>query len=68
MLDFKYKGYTVRERIDQMLGIGSDPSIHCLRACVAAFAIYTASHPGASFYIAPHLWVIGVLLWYFYPS
>lgn len=66
--DYKYGRYTVQERWDQMMGTDASPFIIFLRCAVLAFATYTASHPEASFYIDPRLWVLGYALWYWYPS
>lgn len=66
--DYKYGRYTVRERWDQMMGKDASPFILFLRYCVLAFAVFTASSPEASYYVAPYQWVIGYLAWYWYPS
>lgn len=59
--------YSFQKRLDIMLGAGATPFIWACRACWLAFACYTASDPSATYYIAPHQWAIGVLLYYFYP-
>lgn len=68
MLDYKYDRYTIRERLDQMWGKDDSTFDSVLRMAVLAFAVFTASNPQASYYIAPHIWVIMYLCYYFYPS
>lgn len=68
MWNYKYGRHTVGERWNQMLGFGTEPSLQVCRLCVLGAAIYTASQPTASFYIAPHIWACMFIAWYWYPS
>lgn len=68
MSDFKYGSYTVQQRWDMMLGTNADTFTICCRAAWLAFAVLTASAPTASYYIAPHLWAIAFILYYWYPA
>jgi len=60
--------YSFQKRLDRIFGEEATPFIWFCRACWLAAAVYTASDPSASYYIAPHLWLIGVALYYFYPA
>lgn len=66
--DYKYGRYTVGQRLSQMLGKDLPPFLILMRLAVIAAAFFTASDPSASYYIAPHYWIIGVILYYWYPS
>jgi hypothetical protein len=68
MGDFQLGSYTVQQRWDKMLGVDAHPIVFWSRVAWFAFACFTASDPTTSYYIAPHLWVIGVLVYYWYPT
>jgi len=64
MLDYKYNGRTIQQRLDAMSGENDDWFFFCVRYSTLAFAIYTMSMPGTEVYIAPHYWLIGFIFWY----
>jgi hypothetical protein len=68
VLDYTYSGYSIRERLRMMVGLEDTPFLALCRAAWLGAAIYTASFPDASFYIAPHIWLVMVLAYYFYPQ
>lgn len=65
--NYKYGRHTVQERWDQMWGTYDSTFDRIARLSVLAFAVFTAASPQASYYIAPHIWAIMYLLWYWYP-
>lgn len=58
ILDYKYSGYTVRSRWQNMIGTDAGPIEWVFRLAFIGFMLVTMSNPHAHTYISPFMWVI----------
>lgn len=68
MWDYKLGHLTIGERTMLMLGRDAGPFVWFCRCCWAAFALWTMSLAGTEAHIAPVIWLIALLIYYYYPN
>lgn len=66
MWDYKYGGFTVRERFDSMIGKHAGPIEWAFRLAIIAFALRTMADPSEHIYIGPYMWAGIVAFIFFY--
>lgn len=64
--DYKYKGRTIQERFDEMIGRNDTPLGFLFRLCVVGFCVFTTLDPSASYYMTPFMWAVAWGFVYFY--
>jgi hypothetical protein len=66
MLDYKYRGASIRERWREMTGENDSTVGFLVRILAGSFCVYTTLDPTASYYMSPLMWVLVWGFIYFY--
>lgn len=65
-MDYKYHGFTVRQRWESLIGTHVGPIGWVVRGAIIAFALRTMANPTEHIYISPLHWVVLIAFVYFY--
>jgi hypothetical protein len=66
-VDRPYKGHSLRERFDNMIGRKDSAVGFAIRLSLVGFCVYTTLDHQASYYMSPLHWLVIWGLVYFYP-